>query len=770
MSEQQTQEKSYFESRIIDELGITPKLNKIKLIGINPAFDTEETKVMPIFFPDKEDNICIRVWNLRREIPYFLDKKNDNPHSTSNREKQFVIKRLKTPREYTVNGKTKYAKYDFPKGAGTYPFLTPGIVEKYEKKENIDTLVLTEGFIKSFKGYMHGLDIVGLSSITHVKDKETETMYRDVLDVIVTCKVKTVIMLYDGDCRDISLSALTDGDDLYTRPASFLSSISKVSELLKDYKVSIYFASILSEQINNKPKGLDDLLCEFKGSENLIVDDLVSISKPSRYFYRIETTATTNRVYKWFNVSSEKDFYNYHAERIGEKPFLYKGTQYYWSADKQELILTIPRNVKDFFRVGDNYYQFVKVPNKYKSDETKIVARTKDTVTMRIGKKYIDLVPYYEEFCNVPDHVNYTQVINNCFNLYNKFEYEPAEGDCDSILDFLRHIFGSQFEFGLDYIQLLYQQPCQLLPVLCLVSKENKTGKSTLIYLMKIIFASNCAVVSNDDLSNQFNFSWVGKLLICCEESFLDKRQTVEKIKALSTNQSKILVNRKGKDHSEIDFFGKFILASNNEDNFIIASQYDERYWVIKVPQIKKQNPKLLEQMAQEIPAFLQFLNNRKLSTNNEDRMWFRPELLKTDALQNLKDNNRPTVITELTFFLKETFQQFGYREILLSPDAIRKELFAGKFSIRYISQVIRDNLKYDMFINDTGEIIPHRFYWPQFNATDEAFKDLDIDKSRKYVGRPFCFKIEDFLFEDEITHVNNLRQFRNDFSNKPIF
>ncbi len=63
-------------------------------------------------------------------------------------------------------------KYQMPKGQGSYPFFPPALVGKYDRKEKIQTLFLTEGYIKAFKGAMHGVDVVGVASITHLKNKE----------------------------------------------------------------------------------------------------------------------------------------------------------------------------------------------------------------------------------------------------------------------------------------------------------------------------------------------------------------------------------------------------------------------------------------------------------------------------------------------------------------------------------------------------------------------------------------------------------------------
>ena len=65
---------------------------------------------------------------------------------------------------------------------------------------------------------------------------------------------------------------------------------------------------------------------------------------------------------------------------------------------------------------------------------------------------------------------------------------------------------------------------------------------------------------------------------------------------------------QKGKDKREVEFFGKFILCSNNEENFIKIDHHETRFWVLQVPPVKKEQTSILETLAKEIPAFLYFL------------------------------------------------------------------------------------------------------------------------------------------------------------------
>ena len=141
--------------------------------------------------------------------------------------------------EEIASAEEEIKKYDFPKGAKTQPFLPPSLVKVWEKKQKIITLVLTEGYFKAMSGDINGLYIVGLSSISHYKEKETEMMYTDVLRIIKDCKVENIIILYDGDAKNISTKDLEAGRDLRRRPHGFIRSAIKVRELLKDFGVDV---------------------------------------------------------------------------------------------------------------------------------------------------------------------------------------------------------------------------------------------------------------------------------------------------------------------------------------------------------------------------------------------------------------------------------------------------------------------------------------------------------------------------------------------------
>ena len=97
-------------------------------------------------------------------------------------------------------------------------------------------------------------------------------------------------------------------------------------------------------------------------------------------------------------------------------------------------------------------------------------------------------MPKYDGFCTVPDHVNYRPIVEKFLTLYESIDHKPMEGDFPSIRSLVEHIFGEQYEFGMDYLQLLYLRPIQKLPILLLVSEERNTGKSTFLNFLKPCF------------------------------------------------------------------------------------------------------------------------------------------------------------------------------------------------------------------------------------------------------------------------------------------
>ena len=193
------------------------------------------------------------------------------------------------------------------------------------------------------------------------------------------------------------------------------------------------------------------------------------------------------------------------------------------------------------------------------------------------------------------------------FNLYEPIEHKPQQGDFSHIQSLMRHIFGEQYELGVDYMQLLYLQPTQKLPIILLVSEERNTGKSTFLNFLKAMFENNVTFNTNEDFRSQFNSDWAGKLLIVVDEVLLNRREDSERLKNLSTTFT-YKMEAKGKDRTEVAFFAKFVLCSNNEYFPILIDAGETRYWVRKIMPLQSDDTNFLQKLKVEIPAFLYFL------------------------------------------------------------------------------------------------------------------------------------------------------------------
>lgn len=710
---------SYFEQRM-ELLGITASINKVGIWRTdldNPGKNKLED--VPVF-TESEKGIDILVYSLDRNI---VNYKPENSRWSKN----YCLTRLKDPIT-RKDGSTQ--KYYIPKGQGTYPFFHPSLIDKFEKKAPIDTLFITEGYFKAWKGCMHGLDVIGLSSITHLKEKESGKLHNDVRKLRDACKVKRMVWLTDGDCLDITGKDLKDGIDLYKRPKNFFYSCENFKNVLDDWDGDKWFFHIDTDNITSNNlfspadgkkvtrddvKGLDDLLITFSDRIPEIVADAKTAVGNNSWFVKHNISLGTRKIYSYFRLSNVNEFYLFHSERRPEMKnieFIYNGTRYKYDESQNECKVITPAAAKLYFRVGDNYYKFIDKVNERGQIERGFERRLKTTIVDDHGKKFVEHIPKYEAFCNYPSHTDYQQVIHNNFNVYFPFEHEPAadectEEDCPVIISLFKHIFGEKeieikqkdghsirtayYQMGLDLVQIMYQKPNERLPILCLVSKENETGKSTFGNLMKAIFTNNAATVGNNDLADDFNSFWATKLLIMCDETKIDKQAVVEKVKSL-TFAKKIGLNAKGKDKIEISFFGKFMFFTNNEENFIYASEEDLRYWVIKVPRIRDKNPDFEQLMQDEIPAFLSFLNHRKIVAPRMTRMWFDPSLLKTDALKKVIAFSQSTVKKELTYFIKKMFLDFGVEKIEMTCQAIKENFFKNKEE-NYIERVLKDEL-----------------------------------------------------------------------------
>jgi len=347
-----------------------------------------------------------------------------------------------------------------------------------------------------------------------------------------------------------------------------------------------------------------------------------------------------------------------------------------------------------YLRIGTEYYKKGLVPLYSGDTYSTLLKWKKSEIVTDEGKEALNYIEKFDGFCSIPSHNDYRRVIKNYYNKYEELDHTFLMGDFLKTKEFLKHIFGDQYNLGIDYLSILWQNPTQILPILCLVSGERKTGKTTFLNWLKLVFQGNMTINKNEDFRSQFNSDWASKLIVAVDEVLLDKKEDSERIKNLSTAQS-YKTESKGVDKVEGFFFGKFILCSNNEENFIVVDKDEIRYWVRKVPRLpdEDENPDLLDDLKKELPYFMYYLKHRKIKSPKKTRMWFSKDQIYTKALSKLVKGNKTYLNKEIEEIIIEDFIKFEKEELkyslgdlvaLLSKNNIR-------VSTSKVSEVLKD-------------------------------------------------------------------------------
>ena len=341
-----------------------------------------------------------------------------------------------------------------------------------------------------------------------------------------------------------------------------------------------------------------------------------------------------------------------------------------------------------FVRIATTYYKTVMRPNAMGELSECRMPWSIEAIRQDYGKDFLANIPKYDGFCCVPAHIDYKPVVGTFLNRYSPISHIPMPGEWPTIEALVRHIFGSQYDLGLDYLQLLYTIPLQKLPILLLVSEERNTGKSTFLNFLKALFEANVTFNTNESFRSQFNSDWNGKLIIVVDEVLLNKREDSERLKNLSTTY-RYKMEAKGQDREEVSFFAKFVLCSNNEYLPVVIDPGETRYWVRKIERLQHDDTAFLDKVRAEIPAFLHHLSARQLSTTEKSRTWFDPALTDTEALQRIIRANRNRVEIELaellmdimvtknvdavSFCMNDILNLFDYQRVKADRTALRK-------------------------------------------------------------------------------------------------
>lgn len=766
--------------------------------GTITTIETEQRRTYKIFDADEDGNIVIRYFNLLGQ-PYRW-KKEDTKQT-----RDYFRTRLRNPK-----GSMKYSQ---PAGSPIFPFFPPALIKKYkeagmpeipfkdgdqppEEKGMINTLFLVEGEFKAFKASMLGIDIIGLPGIYGFYNGDIKgKIHEDIQDLIITCKVQKIVLLFDADILSLSWA---ENKDLATRPNSFYGSIKSFREslqlLLDDDSVNLELVYIMSikQKFMNDAKGLDDLLSKYEDKSVEIQEDICQLSYAKKYFDGMQINDLNKdvqgRAYRWLGLSDEKEFYKTYTDFIGAREFKFKRRRYIYDTEKKEVVFVKHEDAEKFMRIGPDWVKVIKTINKHGEAEEELVPWKISEIQRDYGRKYPDFIETiirYDGFCNEPNfNGTYQQSLHNCYNVCRPLKWVPKDGSIVNTITFLKHLFGGQgnvhlddqgrferedaflgdqFTVALDYLTIMIKHPKQMLPVPCLVSPENNTGKSTFLKWLQMILGDNMCILGNAQFQMKFNGHYATKFVISIDEGFLevDKKAEKERLKQLVTADS-IYLELKGMNVRKIPYYAKIIICSNDADRLMKIEEGESRWFVVRVPVIpkEKKDPDLEMKMKSEAEAWLHFLHNRPIFHPREDRLWFHADRFITEQFKIIVETTKNRVDRVFEDWLQEQFMLF--------------KLPVLRFSQKYLTEVFNDpkNSKYKI---DAIELkaylerknmsldVPHRIKMPTgFNLPDDEKAEItpNMIAYRTDMARPYKFVAEEWL------SAAQLEEFRKPFTN----
>lgn len=364
----------------------------------------------------------------------------------------------------------------------------------------------------------------------------------------------------------------------------------------------------------------------------------------------------------------------------------------------------IQAKTKKILRIGGKWYKKAIDPLTKQESLFDITPKMIiDDDGKEIGNLILKIAPKYLAKTNIPSHIDYQESIDNgygelFYNIYRPLSHTPMEGGWQHIEMLLRHIFQEQFEMGLDYLKMLYEQPLHPLPVLLLVSDETGTGKSTFCKFLNAIFCENALPLTPEIVESRFNSYWVGKLLGYIEEQAddsNDRKKQNAKVKNMVTAET-LPSESKGKDPTLAFNFLKIVICSNDEYTPVKIDPNDTRYWVRKVPALSKKEEgiDILDECKKEIPAFLHFLLNRKMQYERKNRLWFAPEQLHTDAWRKIVRHSQSSLEQELREILLDIMREQQVDTLTYDLTALIELCDRLKLSARLRCTIARNDIR----------------------------------------------------------------------------
>jgi hypothetical protein len=235
----------------------------------------------------------------------------------------------------------------------------------------------------------------------------------------------------------------------------------------------------------------------------------------------------------------------------------------------EEKVLNDRSKNAPLLRIGTKWYFHDEKIDKFNE-------MTPSELTRDYGKFWYLNKPKYLDWFNEPGYLDYKKHFETENGIYLNRHYpvkwDLKAGEWPLINRALDHLFGDKKVLVFDYIRVLLELPKHPLPIICLVGVHD-SGKSWFLRLLEeIVGKKNSTEIEAKAFNNSFNDHWANKHVLLIDETETDgldgRNELSAKLKKLTTS-SRLILERKGKDAFETDYFGKIVVVSNKEDSFL---------------------------------------------------------------------------------------------------------------------------------------------------------------------------------------------------------
>lgn len=307
--------KNKLRDEFLFEYGITYN----EILYAHREHSNYQKSVSQIFTGDKHGNMLIYYPTLDGFLERYSDKG--------------VMKetyRVRIANPYLDNKTGKITKYNMVGKVCMY--FPPRMVKAYQNKEQIETLIVTEGEKKAFVATKYGFDCVGISGIWNFCAKPAESLDNDEENVqqqqselipslkefIKVCGVKNVVKLDDSDALEISKDTKKAAT---ARPMGFAKALKRFAELMFQEGVKVFYSYINPHLSQNGEKyGLDDLIKYYEDyNQRVLLDFYKSVNEKcyTSYFCTTQIQFIKESFIKdIFHLNDPNEFYKYHKNAL----------------------------------------------------------------------------------------------------------------------------------------------------------------------------------------------------------------------------------------------------------------------------------------------------------------------------------------------------------------------------------------------------------------------------------------------------------------------